>query len=345
MYCDEIAREFHPQLINLFGSHAHGTRVRRPQSTLRSELLRIIMLTMFTPACHTPPRSESVEHASSAPSIRSPHSYAGPAAPGAATASPESPATDPPASSATAQPSSATAHPSPISAPPQPSLPASVDLRPWLLALELSPRPQGARGTCSIFTTCSAIEFALAVRRGQALRLSPEYLNWAAGQASGQPSDGNFFHNALAGFERHGICAESNMPYAAAFDPNSAPSAAAAAEATLIREQSRGAILVHWIVPWTPDRFGVSPEQFAEIKRVLALGYPVAAGSGHSRLLVGYRDDLSLPGGGAFLTEDSALNRFDEVTYEFVTKDVADVYWIEALRMQPAASQELAPGR
>lgn len=224
-------------------------------------------------------------------------------------------------------------------------MPSSVDLRPRLLALGLPPRPQGARGTCSIFTTCSAIEFALAVRRGEALRLSPEFLNWAAGQASGQPSDGNFFHNALAGFERHGISSESNMPYAAAFDPNSAPSAAAAAEATLIREQSRGAILVHWIVPWVPDRFGVSPEQVSEIKRVLALGYPVAAGSGHSRLLVGYRDDASLPGGGAFITEDSALNRFDEVTYELVTKDVADVYWIEALRMLPAAPQDSTPGR
>lgn len=210
------------------------------------------------------------------------------------------------------------------------SQPSSVDLRPRLLALGLSPRGQGARGTCSVFTTCAAIEFALAVHRGKGLRLSPEFVNWAAGQASGRPSDGNFFHNALAGFERHGVCAESNMPYQAAFDAKLSPSAAASAEAERVRDELRGAVVVRWIVPWTADRFGVSDEQFAEIRRVLASGYPVAAGSGHSRLLVGYRDDASVPGGGVFLTEDSALSRFDEVTYEFVRKQVADAFWVEA---------------
>jgi hypothetical protein len=219
-----------------------------------------------------------------------------------------------------------------------PSESASVDLRPRLLAFGLPPRPQGARGTCSIFTTCEAIEFALAVRGGQALRLSPEFLNWAAGQANGYPSDGNFFHNALAGFERHGLCAETQMPYQPAFDANLAPSADAIAEATRIREQARGAILLHWIVPWVPGHFGVNAEQFAELKRVLASGYPVAAGSGHSRLLVGYRDDPSLAGGGVFVTEDSALNGFDEVTYEFVRQQVADVFWFEAVPGPPTSA-------
>ncbi|HVP72376.1 MAG TPA: C1 family peptidase [Phycisphaerales bacterium] len=220
----------------------------------------------------------------------------------------------------------------PATAPAAPVQAASIDLRPRLRELDLQPRPQGSRGTCSIFTTCEAIEFALAVHRGgKALRLSPEYLNWAAGQAAGGPSDGNFFHNALAGFERHGICAESKMPYQKAFDPRRAPSTLAADEATRIREESREALAIRWIVPWQANSFGVNDEQFAEIKRIIALGYPVAAGSGHSRLLVGYRDDPVVAGGGAFITEDSALNRFDEVTYEFVRTKVADVFWIEAL--------------
>jgi hypothetical protein len=77
---------------------------------------------------------------------------------------------------------------------------------------------------------------------------------------------------------------------------------------------------------------------------VLAKGYPVAAGSGHSRLLVGYKDDASAAGGGAFLTEDSALNRFDQVTYEFVRTQVADVFWIEAVpdTAAPAPADEAA---
>ncbi len=218
----------------------------------------------------------------------------------------------------------------PTTSAPATSQPASVDLRPRLTELGLTPRPQGGRGTCSIFTTCAAIEFAVARQTGRGERLSPEYLNWAAGQAAGRPSDGNFFHNALAGFERHGICRETSMPYQPDFDAERGPSTAAAAEAELIRAQAAGALHVRWIVPWVPDRFGVNDEQFAEIKRVLASGYPVAAGSSHSRLLVGYRDEASAAGGGVFITEDSALNRFDEVSYEFVRTQVADVFWVEA---------------
>lgn len=209
-------------------------------------------------------------------------------------------------------------------------LPGAVDLRPKLLALGLDPRAQGPRGTCSIFTTCSAIEAALAEHRGHGTRLSPEFLNWAASQAGGWPSDGNFFHNALAGFERFGLCGEDSLPYRAVHDPLLTPEAEILEEAARLREESRDALAVHWIVPWVPDRFGVSDEQFEELRSVLARGYPVAAGSAHSRLLVGYRDDATAPGGGVFLTQDSALARFDEVSYAFVREQVADAFWVEA---------------
>lgn len=222
------------------------------------------------------------------------------------------------------------AEPAPPDSAPPAVLPSSVDLRAELTALGLPPRAQGARGTCSIFTTCSALEFALAKHRDRAQRLSTEFLNWSASQAAGAPSDGNFFHNALAGLERFGICAEELLPYRASYDAALAPSADVLASAAEVREECASALSVRWIVPWKPDRFGVDDAQFAEIRSVLARGFPVAAGSGHSRLLVGYRDDPALPGGGAFLTEDSALARFDEVTYEFVRAQVADVFWVEA---------------
>lgn len=206
-----------------------------------------------------------------------------------------------------------------------------VDLRETLMGLGLSPRAQGARGTCSIFTTCSAIEFALAKKDGKALRLSPEYLNYVASQAAGQPSDGNFFHNALAGFEQHGICAEEFMPYQQKHDATATPSLTAKSNALSIRGRAKEGLAVRWIVPWQAARFGVDAAQFAEIKSVLQRGYPVAAGSGHSRLLVGFREDPSAAGGGIFLTQDSGLGRFDEVTFEFVRTQVADVFWVEAL--------------
>lgn len=210
-----------------------------------------------------------------------------------------------------------------------PRKPTAVDLRPALMSMQLVPRGQGPRGTCSVFTTCSAIEFALARLRGKPERLSVEFLNWSGGKFAGAPSDGNFFHNALGGFQRFGICAESEMPYRAAFDPSVAPSEDALASAKNVKSALFDRLSIRWIVPWHPNRFGVDDAQFAEIQSVLALGFPVAAGSGHSRLLVGYRDDPKIPGGGAFLTLDSALAQFSEVTYEFVKKDVADVFWID----------------
>jgi C1A family cysteine protease len=246
---------------------------------------------------------------------------------------------DPPAEERSAVPA-----PAPAQASGAVAVPASVDLRETFASMGLPPRPQGARGTCSIFTTCAAIEFALAKLRGKAERLSPEYLNWAASQALGRPSDGNFFHNALAGFERHGICGEAAMPYAAQYDAARAPSSDATKDAHAIRAEAKTALQVHWIMRWERDRSGVDDAGFAEIKAALARGYPVAAGSGHSRLLVGYRDDASKPGGGVFVTLDSALDRFDEVTYEFVRKDVADVFWIEAKPPKAPASEPAPKG-
>jgi len=207
-------------------------------------------------------------------------------------------------------------------------VPACVDLRPIFAAYSLPPRPQGHRGTCSIFTTCEAIEFAYAKVTGKGARLSPEFVNWAAGQAAGGPSDGNFFFNAVAGFERYGVCTEDRMPYHRTFDAKKGPSNEAMSEAASLRDQHGGTLAVHWLQPWKPDVMGVSGETLEEMKRVIASGYPVAAGSGHSRLLVGYHDNPDLAGGGAFITEDSALNRYDEVTYRWVLDNVADAIWI-----------------
>ncbi len=207
--------------------------------------------------------------------------------------------------------------------------PIAVDLRPRLTQLGLTPRPQGHRGTCSIFTTCSAIEYAMAMRDGSTQRQSPEFLNWAGAQMVGGVSDGNFFHNALNGYEKFGLCSETAMPYSKTYDSNNAPSEQAMKEAAATRAASKDTIKINWIIPWNAGKRGVNDTELAEIKRVLRSGNPIAAGSGHSRLLVGYKDDATKPGGGTFITEDSALNRFDEVTYEFVRKDVCDVFWVE----------------
>ncbi len=220
--------------------------------------------------------------------------------------------------------------------------PPAADLRPAFRKFGLEPRSQGPRGTCSIFTTCTAIEFALAKVRGPGARLSPEFLNWAAGEVAGRPSDGNFFHNAIDGFRRFGICAERVMPYSRSFDAKAAPAPEALTEARGLLAAEGTRLEIRWIVPWKPNRFGIDDATFHGILRILARGWPVAAGSSHSRLIVGYRADPAADGGGAFLTLDSALARFAEVSFAYLREKLADAFWVEAL---PAAETRPLPGR
>ncbi len=46
-------------------------------------------------------------------------------------------------------------------------------------------------------------------------------------------------------------------------------------------------------------------------------------------LLVGYADDAAKPGGGAFLTLDSAVGGWSEVDYSFVKTRVNDAFVVE----------------
>jgi hypothetical protein len=206
-------------------------------------------------------------------------------------------------------------------------LPNQVDLRPELTKLELGPRRQGRRNTCSVFTTAATLEFALAKHRGEGERLSVEYLNWACNRVIANETEdrGQFFHDLLRAFRRYGICTEAEMTYRRRFDPELAPSEEARQNAREIRKQP---FEIHWIKRIRPEA-RLSDEQFLEIKQTLAKGFPVAAGAAHSRLFVGYSDDETKPGGGVFLTKDSGEGRFSEVTYEFAKKELNDAFWVE----------------
>jgi hypothetical protein len=207
------------------------------------------------------------------------------------------------------------------------ALPAEVDLRPELLKYGLGPRRQGRRNTCSVFTTAATIEFALSKAEGKGEKLSVEYLNWACNQIIGNKTQdrGQFFRDLLKGYDRYGICTEAEMPYRRRFDSELSPSEEASKQAKGLRARD---FQIHWIVRWKM-KSGLTDQQMHEIHRVLASGYPVAAGAAHSRLLVGYRDDAKPPGGGEFLTKDSGSGSFGGVSYEFVRTEVNDVFWVE----------------
>ena len=155
------------------------------------------------------------------------------------------------------------------------TLPAEVDLRPVLAEYGMKPRKQGRRNTCSVFTTTAVIEFALDRQAERGEPLSPEFLNWACNQViDNRTSDrGQFFHDLLRGFAKYGICAEQDMPYADRFDPELSPSRETQAAARAAIDHH---VQIHWIRRWTREQ-GLSTEQFIEIKRVLAAGWPVAA--------------------------------------------------------------------
>src|SRR5438270_646622 len=80
-------------------------------------------------------------------------------------------------------PSASTAAPSSL------KLPDAIDLRPLFEKWKLEPRRQGGRGTCSVFTVTGALEFAVANRQQQGVRLSVEFLNWAGHKAANRTVD------------------------------------------------------------------------------------------------------------------------------------------------------------
>ena len=225
----------------------------------------------------------------------------------------------------------------------------SADLRPAFKKWGLTPRVQGKRNTCSVFTVAGALEYAVASKTNRTPRLSVEFLNWASNQATRDTHDGSFFSDLWRGFTVYGACPEQDMPYQDKFDPNHAPSEEAKDHAKQMHEAG---LQLHWIKRWDPNT-GLTDAQLGAIKRVLNRQWPVCGGfrwpkqvkwkddvlemappegvfDGHSVLLVGYRDDSQQPGGGMFLFRNSNNNGRDGwMTYEYARAYMNDAVWID----------------
>ncbi|MGA2624748.1 MAG: C1 family peptidase [Bacteroidota bacterium] len=226
----------------------------------------------------------------------------------------------------------------------------SCDLRSSLDSFGITARVQGNRGTCSVFALTQAIEFALAKRDGSVPRLSVEYLNWASNRATPDTEDGGFFSDLWKGFAAYGICSEESMPYQVKYDPKIEPSAAARTDAERRREAG---LRLHWIKEWDSKR-GLNPDELSRVLVTLAHGWPVSGGflwpkratweksvlqicprdsvfDGHSLLLVGYKDDPALPGGGVFLIRNSGgPGRDGFITYEYASAYMNDAVWVDS---------------
>lgn len=253
----------------------------------------------------------------------------------------------------------ATAHAGETSVPPVVAdLPAAIDLRPVFRNWGLARRPQGGRGTCSVFTVVGGLEYALANQSRRGTPLSVEFLNWASNQATTNQADGGFFSDLWTGFLAHGICAEADLPYRPSYDAAMKPDPAARDAA---RSRRDAGLRWHWIKPWDVTT-GLTDAEFTGIKRTLAAQWPVCGGfrwpkreqwqdgllamvppeavfDGHSVLLVGYRDDAAAPGGGVFLIRNSGGGEPDgALSYAYVRAYMNDAGWIESgsTTVQPA---------
>ncbi len=231
-----------------------------------------------------------------------------------------------------------------------------VDLRPAFERWHIERRTQGARGTCSVFVVTQALEYAAASAGLAHDRLSVEYLNWASNQAAGDAHDGGFFSDLWKGFAAYGICTEKELPYRDAFDPALKPGDVATEGARAMKDAG---LRLHWIKEWDVST-GLTLAHLDEIKRTLRARWPVCGGfrwpkqeewknnvlntpppegvrDGHSVLLVGYRDDAAMPGGGVFIFRNSAHGARDgEMTYAYASAYMNDAAWIESTRA-PAA--------
>jgi hypothetical protein len=233
--------------------------------------------------------------------------------------------------------------------PPGESLPPSVDLAPEFERWGLRVRPQGDRGTCSVFAVVGALEYALAARADEGVALSVEFLNWAGHRATGRTVDGGFFWELWDGYEQFGICAETDLPYADAFDVALEPADGILSAATTRRGE---AAQLHWVKEWDPET-GLTEAELQDVRRSLAAGHPVCGGfrwpkkpkwdndllamappsevfDGHSILLSGYADDAEAPGGGRFaIRNSSAAEASGSMSYEYVREYMNDAAWIE----------------
>jgi hypothetical protein len=228
------------------------------------------------------------------------------------------------------------------------TLPDSMDLRPHFQKWGLAARRQGARGTCSVFAVTGALEYAVAIKQGHGTQLSVEFLNWAAHKAAGRTVDGGFFSELWKGYEVYGICPESDLPYRAAFDAALHPDLAVLERAKSLKTLG---LTLHWVKEWDVNT-GLTTSQWTEIKKTLAQERPVCGGfrwpkkpqwkegvlqmcppeevfDGHSVLLVGYRDEASQPGGGAFLIRNSGGDGSDGLLpYAYAMAYMNDAAWI-----------------
>jgi hypothetical protein len=150
------------------------------------------------------------------------------------------------------------------------SLQVSQSLRPnfekWMPII----RDQGRRNTCDAHSVAEIIEYERHAK-GEHVRLSPEFLYWAAGESTRDRRNrmGYETMKVIAAVRKYGVCAEELMPYG----QKSRPSKEALADAL-----KRNGISIKMLTKQTPYAAlgkGFTQQEIDNICAELAKGHPV----------------------------------------------------------------------
>lgn len=223
------------------------------------------------------------------------------------------------------------------------------DLRQLFEKYNIGVYDQGKRGTCSVFAITGLLEFEYAHTTGIFLPFSVEFLNWASNQVTGEPEDGSYFSDALTALNKYGICVNDLFPYYIQnYTKSVAPSAVAIRDA-----KKRRIFSALWIKEWDPN-MGMTDTQISEVKNQILNEHPVAIGflwpkkeeqyskivnemmyvppregvfDGHSVIIVGFKDDPGVQGGGYFVYKNSHgpdENGYGKMPYEYARQYAND---------------------
>jgi hypothetical protein len=196
-------------------------------------------------------------------------------------------------------------------------LPAHIDLHLRLPAV----RNQGQRGTC-VAHACVAVREFLLGKENLHVDLSEQFAYWSCKQRDGRPGSGSYLSVAMSCLEDTGVCLEQIWPYSdhtIAGNEGAGPPPAAAIEAAIpyrvegSRELPARSLddLRQALANEQPIAFAVPVYSYwftDPVKRAGDIRLPLVSDhllGGHAMCLLGYQDDLQVPGGGYFLVRNS----------------------------------------
>ena len=249
-------------------------------------------------------------------------------------------------------------------------LPASYSLLPEYVRYNLPVQQQQA-DNCWAYSIVSCMELELSRARKQTVTLSGPYLTWAAAKADPDAIDsaGSNYGRAARALERFGISEIANLKTEGDRAEHITSASSATLEKALLTAKG---VRLDWLRFWHRP-LGLSDAEMLSIKEHITSGHPVSIGmmwpkelqvpdpvncllancktedetsDGHCVALVGYEDNESQPGGGAFIIRNNwgtgwMQNGYARISYDYIRRFANDLI---AFDYSPDAPHSLSPG-